>query len=307
MQKKIVSLAAPFVIGVMALAFGWFAHAALPLAAQGIVADERAALSAPAGMAAPSGTAAQLTYQGRLTNSGGTPLNTSVNVVFKLYDATNTAVWTSTVRSVTPSNGLFTVYLGDGADPSLDANTLATAASVGVTVGSDAEMTPRQRFNTVFGHSDSTAGVVGSSTTAYGIYGETNAGVGVLGLASDASGIGVAATGAVSSSIALQVYNGGIKVAGAGIGTNTAAFIHQSTISNTNLGATEIDNVLTNGDQNAMLLVTQVFNPAGAAPNNLVKSFGVAYNPASQRWAIFLEDFSSMPPGINFNVMVIKR
>ena len=76
MQKKAVSLAAPVLIGIMALALGWFAHAALPLAAQGIVMDGRATRSDPTAPAAPAlAVGARLTYQGRLTASSGTPMN----------------------------------------------------------------------------------------------------------------------------------------------------------------------------------------------------------------------------------------
>lgn len=78
--------------------------------------------------AAPAGTLARLTYQGRLTNSSGTPINSTVNMVFKFYDASNALLWTSATRSVLPVNGLFTVYLGDGSDPNLAGLSLGFAA-----------------------------------------------------------------------------------------------------------------------------------------------------------------------------------
>lgn len=86
--------------------------------------------------------------QGKLTDSGGTPLSGAQTVTFKLYDAATagTMVWTSGVLSVTPaSGGLFNVPLQDGA-PSLDSVSFDKPYFLGITVGADAEMTPRQEL-----------------------------------------------------------------------------------------------------------------------------------------------------------------
>ena len=181
MQKKIVSLAAPILIGIMTLALGWFAHAAVPLSAQGVVVEGLMTLAQnPAAPAALGG--ARLTYQGRLTNSSGAPINSAVIVTCTLYNSGGTPVWTSSpTRTVTPTNGLFTVYLGDGADLALTSPVLVQSASIGVAVGSDPEMTPRQALNTVIGHSDTDAGVYGTSSSATGVYGWSTSGNGVFG------------------------------------------------------------------------------------------------------------------------------
>ena len=59
----------------------------------------------------------QLSFQGRLTDSGDTPIATATNVVFKLYSVSvgGTALFTTGTCSVTPdANGIFNTFLGDG-------------------------------------------------------------------------------------------------------------------------------------------------------------------------------------------------
>lgn len=68
--------------------------------------------------AAPLGTA--FTYQGKLTNSAGTPLSGSYPMSFKLYDALSGGSQvgsTVTMSSVAVSGGLFTIQLDFGASP----------------------------------------------------------------------------------------------------------------------------------------------------------------------------------------------
>lgn len=60
-----------------------------------------------------------ITYQGRLTGSGGDPVNGAVTMRFVVYDhaVTGSALWDSGNMNVTVQNGLFTVTLGvDHAD-----------------------------------------------------------------------------------------------------------------------------------------------------------------------------------------------
>src|SRR5258708_25554634 len=42
--------------------------------------------AAPQSPAMPNGTKTKLTYQGRLTNSSGAPVNSPVNMVFRIYN-----------------------------------------------------------------------------------------------------------------------------------------------------------------------------------------------------------------------------
>jgi hypothetical protein len=79
--------------------------------------------------------------QGVLTDSAGTPIDTSVTTVFSIYasEVGGTALWTET-QDVLVEDGLFTAYLGDVT--ALDLATFRDNGDLwlGVQVGSDAEM-----------------------------------------------------------------------------------------------------------------------------------------------------------------------
>lgn len=145
-------------------------------------------------------------------------------------------------------------------------------------------------------------GQVSSGIGVYGIASSPAAGVGVYGQTMSSSGVGVTARGSGPTGTALQIVNGAIKVANAGIGTSTAAFIHWVTAGNRTCGflqCTTITHPMTDGDPNAILIVTQhwkgVYNP---------HPIGVYY--AGSQWAIFNEDVVAMPVDAFFNVLVIK-
>jgi len=86
-----------------------------------------------------------ITYQGKLTNAAGSPLTGTYSVKFSLYQASSggTALASST-QSVTSTNGLFTTPIAfspgffDG-----------RALWLGIQVGTDPEMTPRQEIRPV--------------------------------------------------------------------------------------------------------------------------------------------------------------
>lgn len=97
----------------------------------------------------------QIHYQGLLKDSSGNNVsNGSYDIVFRLYDAASggTTLWTGTHttangNAITVTDGVFSVLLGSGTGNSLssvdfDQDTIY----LGVTVGSDSEMTPRQRI-----------------------------------------------------------------------------------------------------------------------------------------------------------------
>ncbi|MFH0714908.1 MAG: hypothetical protein V1847_04245 [Candidatus Diapherotrites archaeon] len=89
-----------------------------------------------------------MNFQGRLKNSSGTDINTTVDMVFKLYTASSggTAIWTETrsgANTVTVSNGIFSVLLGE--ITSLDVN-FDQQYWLGITVASDSEMSPRLKL-----------------------------------------------------------------------------------------------------------------------------------------------------------------
>lgn len=131
-------------------------------------------------------------------------------------------------------------------------------------------------------------------------FGRVGIGTTVLGARLDVDGQG---------STALAITNGAIRVTGAGINTNTAAFILVKTAANTCGGAggvqTAIDNTFTDGDPNAILTVT-----ARAVSTR----FAIAYVPLAStppacpqlanKWSLLA--FDGVPVGSQFNVLVIK-
>lgn len=93
-----------------------------------------------------------ISYQGRLTNASGQPLNATVPMVFRLYAAPagGTALWTesrTSTNAVPAAGGLFNVLLGSVTPISL--NLLSRDLWLGISVNGDAEMTPREKLGTV--------------------------------------------------------------------------------------------------------------------------------------------------------------
>ncbi|MBL8513561.1 MAG: hypothetical protein JNJ55_06185, partial [Betaproteobacteria bacterium] len=82
-----------------------------------------------------------LSYQGTLSTSAAVPVNGAQTIVFSLYNAASggTTLWTET-QSVNVANGLFNVTLGGSTPIELPFN---VPYFLGVKVGADAEMTPR--------------------------------------------------------------------------------------------------------------------------------------------------------------------
>jgi hypothetical protein len=90
-----------------------------------------------------------INYQGYLRNTGGTPVSVAIDVTFAVYTSASggSALWTES-RSVTPANGVYSVQLGS-VNP-IPANIFSNDTLwLGIKVGSDAEMTPRQQLTTV--------------------------------------------------------------------------------------------------------------------------------------------------------------
>ena len=90
-----------------------------------------------------------INYQGYLENAGGESLNATINMTFALYDTVQggSALWRENHQQVTVTNGVFHLLLGTTTP--FDDNSLAGERYLGVTVGNDAEMTPRQALSTV--------------------------------------------------------------------------------------------------------------------------------------------------------------
>lgn len=118
-----------------------------------------------AGLVASAGVAraavpATLTQQGRLLNGDGTAATGTVSIVFSIYaaDTSGTALWSET-QMVTLDDGYFSVQLGSVT--AFPAGTFdGTTRYLGITVGTDSEMSPRETLSSVpyaiaAGHADS--------------------------------------------------------------------------------------------------------------------------------------------------------
>ncbi len=89
-------------------------------------------------------------YQGSLTNATGQALTGTVNIVFRLYNATtgSMSLWTEIHTGVLVEKGLFRALLGSvNAIPSSIWN--SNPLYLGVQVGNDPEMLPRELIGTV--------------------------------------------------------------------------------------------------------------------------------------------------------------
>jgi len=96
-----------------------------------------------AGIATAAPVSQSITYQGKLTNAAGSPLTGTYSVTFIIYDDGGTALSTDT-HSVTATNGLFTTPIAVN-QQFFEGKRLW----LGIKVGTDPEMTPRQEIRPV--------------------------------------------------------------------------------------------------------------------------------------------------------------
>jgi hypothetical protein len=91
-----------------------------------------------------------INYQGTLTDSSGTALDTTVSITFTIYsDSTGgSKIWNETQSAVVVSNGLFNVLLGS-VNTIQDTIFNAVSRWLGVKVGGDPEIEPRKRIVSV--------------------------------------------------------------------------------------------------------------------------------------------------------------
>lgn len=83
---------------------------------------------------------------------------------------------------------------------------------------------------------------------------------------------------------------------------DASVFLHTARITDITGDHTAIDYPLTNGNPNAILLVTQNVNPGGVLGSNNNHPIGVEY--FADKWWIFNQDGATMLPGTSFNVFV---
>ena len=105
--------------------------------------------NAPAFAAAPPPVPATLQQQGRILDSDGAPVSSKVHFVFSVYAkaAGGAALWTEE-QDVTLDDGYFSTELGS--KTALPADLFdGSSLFLGVTVGNDDEMAPRQTISSV--------------------------------------------------------------------------------------------------------------------------------------------------------------
>jgi hypothetical protein len=92
----------------------------------------------------------KMNYQGYLTNAAGVPINGTVQMVFSIYNVSSggSPLWTET-HSVTVSQGVYSVILGEGTIPNPINLLFDTTYYLGVRAGTDPEMTPRKILTSV--------------------------------------------------------------------------------------------------------------------------------------------------------------
>ena len=83
-----------------------------------------------------------------------------------------------------------------------------------------------------------------------------------------------------------------------------ARFVHTATAANINGHYTYVDHPLTNDNPNAIVLVTQNWNPGGVGGTYNDHPIGVWYSSSAKKWAVFNQDFAAMPTGTAFNVLI---
>jgi len=149
--------------------------------------------------------------QGRLTDDSGHPLNGGYSIRARIYDASSggTTLCDDT-DPITVDNGLFTMYL-DGSGGCMASDIDGKQLYLGITVGSDPEMTPRQGIypvpyawslrpgaiirdttNTVlFNVENGGAGtaILGECEDGYGVYGSSASWYGVTGTSVSGRGV----------------------------------------------------------------------------------------------------------------------
>jgi hypothetical protein len=95
-------------------------------------------------------TSVELPYQGRLSGADGNPFTGEHTVTVRLYDGSDSIVFTEPFIDIVIDNGYFSIRLG--ADPTnfdLQHTVVGTAVSVGIEVDTDGELLPRSPLGTV--------------------------------------------------------------------------------------------------------------------------------------------------------------
>jgi formylglycine-generating enzyme required for sulfatase activity len=88
------------------------------------------------------------TFQGRLENSDGSPVSSTLNVTFRIYGNQNNCLWSES-NAVTMNSGGFNLMLGKSSANPIPLSVNEQARHIGLTFGSDSEMSPRKEITGV--------------------------------------------------------------------------------------------------------------------------------------------------------------
>lgn len=306
-----------------------------------------ALLSSTSGAVAqqPAPFEGMISYSGRLSDDADQPVADGMYAFsFALYDAPGggNLLWSETQTGVPVQGGAFSVQLGSVTPFPKERRISQGWLAVSVRGPGEAGyivLAPRQLSNVAppsapsspaagaacphdhWGETWSGTGggldlVSNNGNALRGL--STTAGYGVFGVAlSLTGGAGVVASHDYITGTALEIQQGAFRVFGAGVDTHTTVFIHQvRTGAGGNIcpaysgSATVIDHPLTNGDPNAILIVTLNGGILGHGAGPANPYIFVEYDRDNDcgfgaRWVI-LNNLTALPDGTKFNVMVIK-
>ena len=167
-----------------------------------------------------AGVPQTINYQGYLATSANVPVTATQSMAFSLYNATGDPLWTET-QIVTITNGVFNVTLGSVTPISLPFD---VQYFLGVKVGTDAEMMPRQALGTSpYAFRAATADAVAATATVSGSQ--------ITGPIATATIAGSQVSGAVASATSAATATTAGSVSGSVPGSQIAGPITTATIS----------------------------------------------------------------------------
>ena len=89
--------------------------------------------------------------------------------------------------------------------------------------------------------------------------------------------------------------------------SDDAVYVHRATAENVSNNSTYLDNTLINNNPNAVVSVTQNWNPGGGDGIYNDHPVGVWYDSSIKRWAVFNQDRAAMPEGAAFNISASRN
>jgi len=85
-----------------------------------------------------------------------------------------------------------------------------------------------------------------------------------------------------------------------------AVFVHEATLENISENSTYLDHPVINDNPEAVLHVTQDWNPERGGESYNDHPIGVWYDSDARRWAIVNLDLAEIPVGADFNVVAFR-